>query len=105
MCSRPVSPTREERELLKRHGFSPSEAESRRGCDACSGTGFKGRMAIVEAFSSDEIVEEMVLKGERTSAIGGYLKTRGFAPSWRTGWQKWREGETTLAELESAVMS
>jgi type II secretory ATPase GspE/PulE/Tfp pilus assembly ATPase PilB-like protein len=62
-------------------------------------------VAIIEAFSSDEIVEEMILKGERTSAIGQYLKTRGFATLFENGMTKVLRGETTLAELESAVMS
>jgi general secretion pathway protein E/type IV pilus assembly protein PilB len=104
-CSKAVVPTLEEKALLKRHGFSPRKLHRGEGCDACGGTGFKGRVAIIEAFSSDEIVEEMILKGERTSAIGQYLKTRGFATLFENGMTKVLRGETTLAELESAVMS
>jgi type II secretory ATPase GspE/PulE/Tfp pilus assembly ATPase PilB-like protein len=59
----------------------------------------------VEAFSTDERVEEMVLKGERSSAIAGYLKSKGFSTLLHSGLAMVAQGETTLAELESAVMS
>ncbi len=104
-CSRAGKPTREESELLRRNGLSAGSLHRGRGCDACGGTGFKGRTAIVEAFSSDETVEEMILKGERVSAIAGYLGTRGYSTLLQNGLRMAVNGLTTLAEVESLVMS
>ena len=104
-CSRAGKPTREEKELLKRNGLLAGSLHHGKGCDACGGTGFKGRTAIVEAFSSDETVEEMILKGERASSIAGYLRTKGFKTLFQNGLQMAMHGLTTLAEVESVVMS
>ena len=56
-CSKAGKPTSEERKLLSRQGLSAKSLKRGRGCDACGGTGFKGRTAIVEAFVSDQTVE------------------------------------------------
>lgn len=104
-CSKPGNPTREERELLERNGLSATRLHRGRGCDACRGTGFKGRTAIVEAFSSDETVEEMILKGERASVIARYLSAKGFKTLFHNGLRMAIQGQTTLAEVGSAVMS
>jgi len=47
----------------------------------------------------------MILRGERASVIADYLETRGFSTLLRNGLAKVAQGETTLGELESAVMS
>jgi len=104
-CARPGKPTREEKELLEKHGLSATRLFRVEGCDACGGTGFKGRTAIAEAFASDESIEEMILKGARASAISEHLRTMGFTSLLQNGLQKAIEGETTLAEVESAAVS
>jgi general secretion pathway protein E len=104
-CARPVTPSRRERGLLKQHGCSARRLVRGDGCDACGGTGFRGRTAVMEAFSSDETVEEMMLTGERSSVIAEYLKTKGFSTLLHNGLVKVSRGETTLAEMESAVVS
>ncbi|MGO9307797.1 MAG: GspE/PulE family protein [Spirochaetia bacterium] len=104
-CAKTVRPNREEQALLERHGVSAPRLRRGEGCDACGGTGFRGRTAVVEAFASDATVEEMILRGERASAITDYLETRGFSTLLRSGLAKVARGETTLGELESAVMS
>lgn len=104
-CARPRKPNREEKELLEKHGLSATRLFRGEGCDACGGTGFKGRTAIAEAFASDESIEEMILKGARVSAISEHLRTRGFTSLLQNGLQKAIEGETTLAEVESAAVN
>ncbi|HVP19744.1 MAG TPA: ATPase, T2SS/T4P/T4SS family, partial [Spirochaetia bacterium] len=104
-CSRTRTPSGEERELFRQHGLKASRLSHGTGCDACGGTGFKGRTAIVEAFASDETVEEMILKGDRASAIVEHLREKGFMGLLRNGLEKAAQGVTTLAEVQSAVMS
>ncbi len=104
-CKKPVKPSREEKELFKRHGLTTSRLFKGKGCDACGGTGFKGRTAIVEAFALDETVEEMILKGERASAITEYLSKKGYKTIAENGLGRALAGITTLAEVEKAVVS
>jgi type II secretory ATPase GspE/PulE/Tfp pilus assembly ATPase PilB-like protein len=104
-CRRSVKPSRKERELLKRYGLSAESLSRGKGCDACGGTGFRGRTAIVEAFSSDEGVEEMILRGERASAISAHLSERGFTSLVHNGLAKAVEGITTVDEVQKAVVS
>ncbi len=104
-CATAVKPNREERVILKRYGVAVTRLTRGKGCGACGGTGFRGRTPIAEAFSSDGTVEEMILRGDRASSIARYLETRGFTTLVRGGLAKVARGETTLAELESAVMS
>jgi len=102
-CSTAGKPTREERALLRGHGLSAARLRRGAGCDACGGTGFKGRTAIAEAFSSDETVEEMIRRGERASTITAHLREKGFSTLLENGLRLAARGLTTLAEVQSVV--
>ena len=104
-CSRPCKPSREEKEFLKRHELTAACLVKGKGCETCGGSGFKGRTAIVETFACDETVEEMILKGERVSAMAEHLKTKGYVDLLQSGLRKVVQGLTTLTEVQSAVMS
>ena len=104
-CARPVKATPEEKALLKTHGLIATKLSRGKGCDECSGTGFKGRTSIVEAFASDEAVEQMILKGERPSAIVSYLETKGFKSLMQNGLEMAVAGVTTIAEVQQAAVS
>jgi general secretion pathway protein E/type IV pilus assembly protein PilB len=104
-CSKTVKPGREEKELLKRQGFTASRLFRGEGCEACGGTGYKGRTSIMEAFASDEGVEDMILKGERASSFYEYLGTNGFTTLIHDGLEKAVQGITTVAEVERAAFS
>jgi type IV pilus assembly protein PilB len=90
--------------VLIEAGFS--EAESRNlklarghGCERCSNTGYKGRIALYEVMEVDDDVREMILSGAssfelRTKAIqNGMITLRG------SGLQKIRDGVTTMEEV------
>jgi general secretion pathway protein E len=104
-CSRSRKPSPEEKELFKRNGVAVSRVFQGQGCDACGGSGFKGRTSIVEGFASDEEVEEAILKGERASVIAAHLADRGFTPLMQNGLAKAAQGVTTVAEVQKAVVS
>jgi type II secretory ATPase GspE/PulE/Tfp pilus assembly ATPase PilB-like protein len=102
-CARPRKPDARERALLKEHGLTAAKVAHGHGCDACGGTGFKGRTAIVEIFATDAAVEELILHGERSSAITAHLESRGFRGLARNGLDLALKGLTTIAEVERAV--
>jgi len=90
--------------VLVEAGFS--EAESRtlklfrgRGCERCSNTGYKGRIALYEVMEVEDEIREMILSGAssyelRVKAIqNGMITLRG------SGLQKIRDGVTTMEEV------
>jgi general secretion pathway protein E len=70
-----------------------------RGCDACGGMGFKGRVAIVEYLRCDEHIRAMPKGPEFLSQARAYAESR----QWRTllddGFLKALSGGTTIAEV------
>jgi type IV pilus assembly protein PilB len=104
-CAKSRAADARESALLKEHGLKAAKLRHGAGCDACNGTGFKGRVAVVEMFRSDATVEEMILRGDRVSAIAAYLETKGFHSLARNGFALAIKGVTTVAEVERAVQS
>jgi len=104
-CSKRVKPTREQAALLKSYELPATGLFAGQGCDACGGTGYKGRTALVEAFAIDETVEELITRGERASVITDHLGTKGFRPLLKAGLEKAIRGITTVAEVRKATVS
>jgi general secretion pathway protein E len=103
-CARSAKPEARERALLEEYGLTATRLVRGSGCDACDGTGFKGRTAVFELFASDDRIEEMILRGERASALTEYLASKGFRPLAQNGLALAVQGVTTVAEVEKAVM-
>jgi type IV pilus assembly protein PilB len=85
-------------------GFAEQESRSLklfrgRGCERCSNTGYKGRIALYEVMEVDDEIREMILSGAssyelRVKAIqNGMITLRG------SGLQKIRDGVTTMEEV------
>ncbi len=74
------------------------------GCPACHGTGYRGRLAIVEIFPVDDTVRRLVY--DRASA--GRLRAAARAAGMRTmradGVRKILAGRTTIEEVLSATV-
>ncbi len=67
ICTHCKRPARPDRALLEESGLDPSLAErypffEGAGCIECSGTGFKGRMAICELLDLSDAIREMILR-------------------------------------------
>ena len=103
-CARPRAPSREEVAFLGRFGLRVRHLLDAAGCEACGGTGFKGRTAIVEVFAVDETIEDMILRGESTAVLGRHLARMGFVGLLHAGLRKAVHGVTTPAEVQSVVM-
>jgi len=89
---------------LMQLGFSEEEANSAKcykgkGCSACNGSGYKGRIAIYEIMPVGPEIKEMVLEG----ASGDELKKTGIRLGMKSlrmsGLTKVAEGVTSIEEI------
>jgi type II secretory ATPase GspE/PulE/Tfp pilus assembly ATPase PilB-like protein len=74
------------------------------GCTMCGGTGFKGRIALVEAFLCDDGLSAEIARGGAADQLSGYLKRLGFTSIARDGCAKVSAGLTTFAEVMATTM-
>lgn len=70
-----------------------------KGCDRCSGKGFRGRTAIHEIMVVDTRVRQMVIKGESGFRIKKVAVRNGMRTLRMDGWEKVKLGQTTLSEV------
>jgi type II secretory ATPase GspE/PulE/Tfp pilus assembly ATPase PilB-like protein len=71
-----------------------------RGCEACRQTGYRGRLGVTEILDVDDMVRDMLLRGESSDAIKEYArKEQGMLTLWDDIGQKFILGETTLEEV------
>jgi type IV pilus assembly protein PilB len=85
-------------------GFSEGEAHEihlyqGRGCDRCSGTGYKGRVGLFEVMNISEDVREMILSGATAVEMRRKAIEEGMVTLRVSGLQKIRDGITTIEEV------
>jgi type IV pilus assembly protein PilB len=73
------------------------------GCEACGGTGFKGRVGVFEAIVIDEAVEEIVIRDPREVMILDAAAPQQIPNMAEDGMMKVLAGLTTIEELERVV--
>jgi type II secretory ATPase GspE/PulE/Tfp pilus assembly ATPase PilB-like protein len=70
-----------------------------RGCDACSGTGYRGRVAIVELLTMTDALRDQCSRGESANALRQAARAAGVASLRDDGVRLIRGGQTTVSEL------
>ena len=87
-------------EVLREAGFVP-EGDLRigRGCDACGGTGFRGRSGIFELLPVTASVKDLILARADVGALRAKAASEGMRPLREDGWEKVRRGITTIEEV------
>ena len=83
-----------------------AEAEARetkalkgRGCNQCSNTGYKGRVAVYEVMRLGEELKEFVLNGASATELKREAVRLGMTTLRRSALNKLREGITTVSEI------
>lgn len=71
-----------------------------KGCSECNSTGYKGRVAIFEAFLSDGEMEKFILTSPSVSALKERAIEKGMITMYQDGLMKVLEGLTTIEEIE-----
>jgi len=82
---------------------APSKMPAAVGCPACKSLGFRGRVAIVEAFrADDEILATLTGRSEHRT-LGEVVRAKGFTSMMVDGLEKVAQGSTSLEEVAAAV--
>ncbi len=74
------------------------------GCDACRGTGYKGRTGLFEIMEVDEHIRKLVLDGAPSSKLREVAIANGMRTLREAGIRKVIEGLTSLEEVMQATI-
>jgi general secretion pathway protein E len=69
------------------------------GCEACSGTGYTGRVGIYELLLISPAVSKLIVEHADAGSIRRFALTQGLTLLKQDGWQKARDGVTTIEEV------
>jgi 8-oxo-dGTP pyrophosphatase MutT (NUDIX family) len=68
-------------------------------CDECGGSGFRGRLALVEVLNGSAEFERRVAAGESTERIADAARKDGMRTLWKSGVAHAAAGRTTIEEV------
>jgi general secretion pathway protein E len=85
--------------LADRLGIANPVLLDARGCERCGGTGYKGRVAVVEYLRCDEQIRAMPKGPEFIAEARRYAHTQGWRTLVEDGFAKALRGVTTVAEV------
>ena len=77
----------------------PEQFVRGRGCEACGGTGYAGRIGIFEIMPVTEAVRALVLERASASAIRAQAMREGMRSLRQDGMRLVRQGVTTIDEV------
>jgi type IV pilus assembly protein PilB len=69
-----------------------------KGCKACGGTGYKGRLAVLEIMPITEPVAHLIESGALTDALVAAARPLGMRTLWESALERVWSGQTDLAE-------
>jgi type IV pilus assembly protein PilB len=92
------------KEAMVAAGLSEEEARATkpmkgRGCNNCSNTGYRGRVALYEVMRVGEELKEFILNGASATEIKREAIRLGMLTLRRSALNKFKEGVTTLSEV------
>jgi type IV pilus assembly protein PilB len=73
------------------------------GCQTCSGTGYRGRIAIHEVMQMSEEIERMAVDRSSAADIARVARSQGMVPLREDGWKKIQMGLTSVEEILRVV--
>ena len=99
-CKQPLTP---DHDLLERIGFPldgpPPQLFKAAGCQSCSNTGYRGRLALHEVMEVTEEIEHMVVRNATGNEVRKVAIEQGMVPLRDDGWAKVAAGLTTIEEV------
>ncbi|MGH7823878.1 MAG: type II secretion system ATPase GspE [Candidatus Binatia bacterium] len=86
-------------EWVIQNGGAPSSVWEAVGCDRCSGTGYLGRVGIFELLPVTSEICKIIVQRADAGSIRHLAAEQGMRLLREDGWDKIRQGTTTLAEV------
>jgi type IV pilus assembly protein PilB len=104
ICSNCKEPHDVPEQALLNIGFSKDELGALqlfrgRGCDNCSGTGYKGRIGLYEVLEIDEDIKDLILSGASAYELTEKAIENGMLTLRDSGMEKIRKGVTSIEEV------
>ncbi|MWV14700.1 type II secretion system ATPase GspE [Pseudomonas sp. L-22-4S-12] len=101
-CREPYEPLAEmvsELNLARFAGGRPVRLYRARGCKACNGSGYHGRIAIIEVLVLSDAVRRLILQHADAGQLLQAARGEGMLTMYEDGCQKAVDGQTTLEEV------
>jgi len=110
VCDQCKEPTTINEGVLRRLNISPEQAANSvfyqgRGCRACGGTGYMGRLPIFEFLSMTPDIRDEVSTGATESKIRKMSREKGYKSLLGSGVDRMLEGLTTAEEVLGAAFT
>lgn len=103
-CVQRRPPLEHERRWLQRLGYSDaSSLPAAQGCEACHGTGYRGRFVLAEVHQVTDHLRDLIVKGAPISDIKADALRQGVRSLLVQAWDHIQEGTTTLDEVRRVV--
>jgi len=83
----------------KELGEKPVNMYKGKGCTMCAGTGYRGRISLIEILSMSEGLRRMVLSSSSSEEIKSTALKEGMITVQRDGMLKAKQGITTISEV------
>jgi len=110
ICKRCKEPVTLSKEVFKRLGIDPGQARDAvfyhgKGCKACGGTGYSGRLPVFEFLVMDNNIREKLIAGADESQIRAMAREKGYGGLLESGISKMLQGLTTAEEVLSVTFT
>jgi type II secretory ATPase GspE/PulE/Tfp pilus assembly ATPase PilB-like protein len=103
-CRQETAPTDTQGRILRDAGVPESPLFHAVGCEACGGTGYRGRLAVSEVFRMTPALEKAIGSREGREGLAAVLAEGGMGSLVADGLSKAASGMTTFEEVEKAVL-
>jgi type IV pilus assembly protein PilB len=104
ICSGCKEPVTYPEEYILAAGITPEELEGitfyrGAGCDACGGSGYRGRQGLYEVMAMSPSLRRMILQNASTAELQEQAISEGMLTLRMDGMVKIKQGITTLEEV------
>lgn len=103
-CKKPVAPTQQIRELFAHQGIPEDKHDTNIfaaiGCNECGGTGYTGRVALMEMTEMNAELSDLIERGGSQIELRKAAAKTGFQTLYQEGLIHVLEGNTTLEEIQ-----
>ncbi len=109
LCNSCKKPLDIPREALLRAGFAEDDLDGswqpygHIGCEACKGTGYKGRVGIYQVMPITDAISRIIMKNGTAVDIADQAKLEGVKDLRQSGLLKVKAGLTSLEEVEAVT--